>query len=671
MCTLYAHATGLVTLRPGLDCSIRENLYRIEFTMPNFHIGVDTLFYGTNFEEDVFFSTMVPDEIDEFDYLETSGRPSLPFYSVDLILPNNVSQFEISNITILDSIVIDLPLKYMPAQQQTYLDTLISYDYQYYNTYHSNWNETLCRIDTSNYRQYKGLNFSLYPCHYEPLSNQLVVITRATYEISFNGMELPYYIDHYLDEHDRLAYNFYDNFEVYPELLIPPISGDEYLIISTDDWIEETALLEFVGHKEELGYHVTLVSTLDIGRNPLQIRTFIQNHYNEYKTKYVLLVGDVPDLPFFEGNQEDMSNPPSDLYYSCLSRSNASSQWTDFNPTIFIGRWPIQNTYQLRLIVDKTINSDLYLERFHPQKVGLFSGSGSNANYFYKDCKYIYENVIQPYYTGYIVDGEECNNNNNNNNNNNCFTNLQHHLEENTPPIWLFIYTGHGNSQMIGDPYYISCLNIGNIDTYSLDFQSFGFGFACLLGNIYDSYNFSRAWIADKKGGVTYMGATTITTKSSDRYFSRKLFNQLKKKPIMTIGEFIGNGKAKYYNPDKVVWRRREAKKYILYGDPSLYLFGLDHHSIPAARIKSRPHNYQTEEEHDKYDILIKNDILFLNTATFGNIKTIEIHSMTGQLLLTVHSQNQIHIQGLPAGIYAATITNKENKQFTKKITLL
>ena len=208
----------------------------------------------------------------------------------------------------------------------------------------------------------------------------------------------------------------------------------------------------------------------------------------------------------------------------------------------------------------------------------------------------------------------------------------------------------------------LSYSNIGNIITSTLDFQPFGFGFACELGDIYAVGNFARAWLTSTEGGVTFMGATTNTTTGSDRYFSRDLFNQLKKGTSMTIGEFIGVGKSKYYNiAHLAISRRREAKKYNLYGDPSLYLHGLIFETVPYPALPKR-----LPQINEQQDDIVQDDILHICMA---KVESVWVYSVTGQLMLT-GSTNQLDMRSLPAGIYTVVI-NADNIQSSKKMIKL
>ena len=655
VCHLFCTHVMATEVKPGLYCDIVDNTYRIEIYMSDYQIVTDT-FVGD--WGNALFSSVKPYGADGFDYLHEDGRPTLPFYSLDLILPSGSTSFEVTDIQILDSTSIILPYDYTPAQERVDFSDGFSFDEEYYAT-NSDWYEMLYSIDESNYRFYIGLNISMFPFHYEPESRRLTIIRRAVYEITFDGMNLMDYIQQELSEYDRLAYNFYDNFVEYPQSIIPPINGDKYLIITADEWDGKPALMEFIEHKQSLGYEMLYTKLGDIGYAPQHIRDHIKNLYETEGLKYVLLVGNVSGIPFSEGNNEDVTLPPTDIYYSCLSK-DITWQWTDYNPSVFIGRWPITSDEELRHVVDKTIASDLHLGEHDPNRIGIFSGSGGHEDYIFKDAQYLYEMLIvnSQYYIGNVVDGREVTT---------SYYTLKNYLENTDDPTWMFIYRGHGNSSYLGSPYSLdsypnSFFGIDNITTNNLDFQSFGFGFACLLGNIYSSPNFARSWITSEQGGVTFFGATTISYASPNRYFSRKLFEQLKNKPVMTIGEFVANGKAKYFNPNEVEWRSREVRKYTLYGDPSLYLFGLDINYNTPRLVKK---NSRLTEIQDK-NIIVKDNVAQFETGTNDAVLSICVYSVTGQLML-INYTNQVDLSNLPMGAYTV-IVNTNTGIVTQKV---
>lgn len=637
---------ALPFIRPGLACGVDGESYIFEFEMPQFEEAIDTI---RTYSNESYFSFIRPIEHDRFDYLGDDGRPVIPFYSVNLMLPHDVTYYDVTDFYIEDSIVIQLHYDYLPAQTNRFsFEEGISYDEQYYLHGDPNWNRESFRLEESNYQGYNGLSISFFPFRYDPTHRELTIIKRARYKITFDGSDLNSYFDGILPNISIQAFNFYDYIKVaYPIQIIPPINGDNYLIITSENWEETSDLRAFVHHKESLGYRVLLTNINDIGHSPVAIRSYIRNLYITHGLKYVLLVGNVDAIPFSDGIPEDVDEPPTDIFYSCLSKSDMSDQWKDLNPSVFVGRWPIQNEEQLRNVVHKTIESELHLGNYSPTKLGIFSG---DERYFYKDCEYIYENIVEDYsqyYSGDLFDGRTLSASG--------FYVMKNYLEDShCAPTWMFVYSGHGNSRALTSPYNVRYDSINHIINSGLDFQPFGFGFACLLGNIYATNNFARSWVTSKEGGVTFLGSTTNTYYNPDRYFSRKLFLQLEQKATMTIGEFVGSGKAKYYNADRVVYRRREAKKYVLYGDPSLYLEGLDiHYNLTYPRLP-----IQTNAR-----VGVNENMDLTNSNIVENAR---IYSTSGHLIMKGNVNQQL-LKSLPTGIYIAVYESGEG-QTSRKI---
>ena len=647
-----------VTIRPGLTLEENNGTYYVHFVMHDYMVKTDT-FEVTHSDPvppnqfghtvgEYYFSRIQPGGDDYYDYFSEAGRPELPFYSLYLLLPLDGEGCGAVDMQILNHESVILPYDYAPSQVSNYSFEDFAYDSGYYNTYNDTWFHDDFAIDTFQFRHMKGITFSFYPIHYEPSSKSVTVTTEATFEISYKGTPLTETYLSYLLGMDRSIYYFFDNFVESPAPY--PLINDYYLILTADEKLRTTqSISDFVTHKESLGYNVILESLLSANLSTADdIRKYIQDLYDEQELKYVLLVGDVGVsnyLPFSAGTQEDVSDPPTDLFYSCLSQNDINAQWKDYSPSVFVGRWPVQDTIQLRRIVDKTIASDLYLghalTNYGHCKIALFSGNDPYSSYmkryFYNDCKYIDNKIIQPYsyYTGGIIDGRDTSIH---------FNTMKNYMELIDDPTWMFVYRGHGDYDEIGKPYNWTYYSIGSITTRTLDFQPFGFGFSCLLGDIYKKYNFARSWLVSLDGGVSFLGSTTISYSVCNRYFSRKMFNQLKGRPNMTIGEFVCNAKAKYYNPFKVIWRRRETKKYILYGDPSLHLFGLDLQYNQPYSVKQRTGSPENMD----------------------NITSVQVFSVTGQLLRTSQTC-EIDLQGLPIGTYMV-VYNSDTNPIIQKI---
>jgi hypothetical protein len=169
---------------------------------------------------------------------------------------------------------------------------------------------------------------------------------------------------------------------------------DESLLILAPQ--EFTDLLNpFVEHKESKGIQTTLVTLESIydssifpvqGRDDAEkVKFFIKNAYDSWHIKYVLLVGGrKPGLTeswfipvrYVHVSWAEETKFMSDLYFADIYTSNNSfSSWDSDNDSIFsywpstgdlkdeldlypevlIGRWPCRNTFELRIIIQKTI----------------------------------------------------------------------------------------------------------------------------------------------------------------------------------------------------------------------------------------------------------------------------------------------------------------------------
>lgn len=638
-----------ITLQPGITIEQYPLSYVIHFSMPDFEVVEDTIIVENN---EFVFSSIRPYGNDAFDYLDEDGRPTLPFCALDLILPPTAANCQVSSVQINHTTTLTLDYEYTPAQSHLEQDEILSYDASYYGIYDNSWYWHNYQFSEYTRGIYKGLTFSFFPCHYEPSQLELTVVTDATYEITWEEDYLDTYLST-ISADDRQALVYFDNFLSLPNewLLYPPIDDDGYLIIYADAWENEQSLWDFVAHKENLGYNVFTAPISVTGSSPDDIRTYIKNIYDypENKLKYVLLVGDVTEIPFSMGTNQDEDDPPTDIFYACLDKPVLADQWYDITPDVYIGRWPVRTSQHLSNIVTKTIYSDMYLADAIPnpinRKITLFTGTGDGENSFYNACHSIYDDLsCLNYYTLNLHDGRTLQS---------AGTIMRNELEGYVAgPLWMFVYRGHGGPDEIYIPYRLHYYEFDNnsVMTNSLPFQPFGFGFACDLCDIYQSGNFARSWVTSESGGVSFYGATTPSYRQPNNVMIKRVFSLLEQNKSMTIGEFVENGAAKYYNANKVVYRRRQAKKYVLYGDPSLYLYGLD---------------FDNHTPHAKS----QRNILDSDTSKpIGEIVSVSIYTPLGQLLFNEKSEN-IHNQNLQSGTYFVVTQTNENR-YTQKLII-
>jgi len=122
------------------------------------------------------------------------------------------------------------------------------------------------------------------------------------------------------------------------------VSGGAYVIIYPPAF--QTAILPLVDWKMRKGLRVQTVSTSITGTTTAGIKAWIQDAYdsNEFPPEYILLAGDVGDIPTysFHGN-------PSDVPYIQLDGE-------DWIPDAMIGRLPGENLAQVETMINKIIN---------------------------------------------------------------------------------------------------------------------------------------------------------------------------------------------------------------------------------------------------------------------------------------------------------------------------
>jgi hypothetical protein len=128
---------------------------------------------------------------------------------------------------------------------------------------------------------------------------------------------------------------------------IPPSTGEGgYLIITAPQFLE--AIGPLADWKREKGLDVTVVTTGQTGTGREQIQAYIRALYETAAPppQYVLLVGDVEQLPTF-----DFHGNVSDLPYMLMDGD-------DFLPDLFAGRLSVRNEAEAQTVVAKILRHE-------------------------------------------------------------------------------------------------------------------------------------------------------------------------------------------------------------------------------------------------------------------------------------------------------------------------
>ena len=196
------------------------------------------------------------------------------------------------------------------------------------------------------------------PFQYNPVTNTLKVIYNVTAEISFenadynatNELKAKTKSPYYLSSNNLTLNTIEDNSK-------DAITHYRTKMVIVSDPMFEAQLQDFINWKRRKGFTVIEAYTDDanVGTTTTSIKNYLEGLYNagtasDPAPSFVLLVGDVAQIPTFSGNT---SSHKTDLYYC---------EYTgDYFPEIYYGRWSAQNTTQLQPQIDKTMEYEQYL----------------------------------------------------------------------------------------------------------------------------------------------------------------------------------------------------------------------------------------------------------------------------------------------------------------------
>lgn len=199
-------------------------------------------------------------------------------------------------------------------------------------------------------RDFRAQTIQVCPFQYNPQTRTLRVYTSVTVTIdqrSSTGGENEYIRENEAPEIDKEMNTIYQRqFLNYATTYRPnydPVSETgSMLIICFDDFKNDIAPL--VTWKNQKGIPTELVLKSKAGSTSAAIKTFIADYYKSHpELKFVLLVGDAPQIPSSKTSAGD-----SDNAYAYL-------KGTDSYPEIFIGRFSATTAAQVQTMVARTV----------------------------------------------------------------------------------------------------------------------------------------------------------------------------------------------------------------------------------------------------------------------------------------------------------------------------
>ena len=281
----------------------------------------------------------------------------------------------------------------------------------------------------------------------------------------------------------------------------------KYLIVAHSSFRGQ--LDAFVAWKKRLGFIVEIAYTDDanVGTTTTTIAAYIKSHYtnateNNPAPTFVLLVGDVAQIPAFSGTTDSHS---TDLYYCTWDSGNI--------PDCYYGRFPAQNTTQLTNILNKAMQYEQMTmpDPSYLDKAVLIAGTDANCGPTYGNgtINYITNNYINTDY-GYSTVYAHLYN---------CSSQAATIRAEIGAGVGWANYTAHGGEDQWVDPNFsISHISaMENENKYGIMIGN------CCLSNKFDENEcFGEALVRKyaNKGASAYIGGSNNTIWNEDYYWA-------------------------------------------------------------------------------------------------------------------------------------------------------
>ena len=107
-----------------------------------------------------------------------------------------------------------------------------------------------------------------------------------------------------------------------------------------------------VDWKNKKGTFTEMVDVADIGDNDA-IKSYVEDYYYDYGLTFLLLVGDIDQIPSPRFSEGAGSNSPADPSYGFIVGN-------DYYPDVFVGRFSAENTTHVETMVNRTLQYERY-----------------------------------------------------------------------------------------------------------------------------------------------------------------------------------------------------------------------------------------------------------------------------------------------------------------------
>lgn len=507
-------------------------------------------------------------------YLSKVGEPSLPIISQLIAIPTGSRL----SARITDEQWTDIEIGRILPKQKPLLESEQPKGFDYdVEVYRDSYIPTLLNVSESmQWRDIHNTAISVCPFKYYPQENRLSVMKEFVLHVSFEYEERNE-VRSFSNVED--PYCLFDNIPYTDISLIQPQNDSEivrsgnndnynYLIIvgSVPGVWNSEKLKEFQRWKALKGYKTKAVSTSVTGTDPEDIKSYIQQEYNN-GVRYVLFVGDSCKIPpatvFSPRNRYVLS----DYWYGCLGGDN------DFQAWIPIGRFSVETSSHFENMVDKTIKYEKKYDLLNEVLLVAHLEESQFENSFQYCCEQIYENHSSDMSFTKAYGASNYYGGNNATNSDvvtaiNAGAHIVNYRGHGAPSFWGTLYgenTYMWNNS--GESFTLNEINNMNDETCAVFFSV-----ACLTGRIGTQPCMLETFTRSNHGAVAYIGATELTNHGTNNSYNKLLFDKLINNHICHLGDL--NISAHASNDITLdIYHKDNPFCYICGGDPSLELW--------------------------------------------------------------------------------------------------
>ncbi len=352
-----------------LQVAGQADVFTVEYNLAGFEI--DPVSIGGN----TYYSVNLGSEAISL----AAGSPELPHIARSVIIPDNARMgLRVLSATYQDFTDIDV----VPSKG----NLLRSVDpstvpYEFGAVYAQDaWypQEIATQGDPYILRDFRGMVVDIHPIQYNPALHTLRVFDHIVVEVvpvgpgEVNVIDRPSFPDRVNGDFAQLYVDHFINDTLFRYAPIGEVG--EMIVIAYDDFV--ASMQPFVDWKNQMGLQTTLFAKSDVGTNYSQFESFIQAYYDANDLAFVLLVGDLAQIP-----SPTNGGAPADPIYALVDGS-------DNYPDIFIGRLSAENVSQVELQVQKFVEYEQMPAAdgaWYHKGVGIASNQGPGDDGEYDD----------------------------------------------------------------------------------------------------------------------------------------------------------------------------------------------------------------------------------------------------------------------------------------------